>query len=118
MGRRLDFPVLSSWILVSLSLIHIVQDEIFGFTKALIRFRKEHSVLHSQKELKILDTLGCGYPDISYHGTEAWRPDLSYISRMIGIMLCGNYAEKQDEPSIYIAYNTISYTHLGMMICM
>ena len=82
-----------------------LQDEILGFTKALIRFRKEHSILHSQKELKILDTLGCGYPDISYHGTEAWRPDLSYISRMIGIMLCGNYAEKQDEPSIYIAYN-------------
>ena len=82
-----------------------LQDEILGFTKVLIRFRKEHSILHSQKELKILDTLGCGYPDISYHGTEAWRPDLSYISRMIGIMLCGNYAEKQDEPSIYIAYN-------------
>ena len=79
--------------------------EILDFTRKLIHFRKEHAILHSQKELKILDTLGCGYPDISYHGTEAWRPDLSYISRMIGIMLCGNYAEKQEEASIYIAYN-------------
>ena len=82
-----------------------LQDEILCFTKELIHFRKEHSILHCQKELKILDTRGCGYPDISYHGTEAWQPDLSYISRMIGIMLCGNYSEKQDEPSIYIAYN-------------
>ncbi len=32
-----------------------------------------------------MDSLGCGYPDISYHGAEAWRPDLSFVSRLVNI---------------------------------
>ena len=57
-----------------------------------------------KKPFKVMDSIGCGYPDISYHGTEAWRPDLSYISRMVGIMLCGQYADK-DAESLYLVYN-------------
>ena len=51
-----------------------------------------------------MDQKGCGYPDISYHGIEAWRPDLSYISRMAGIMLCGQYVDEK-AASFYIAFN-------------
>lgn len=80
-------------------------DEILDFTRRLIRIRKSHPVLHLTSQLKIMDSLGCGYPDISYHGTEAWRPDTSYISRMAGIMLCGKYAAGREDNSLYIVYN-------------
>lgn len=78
--------------------------ELFEFTKGLIHFRKKHAVLHMKQELKVMDSLGCGYPDISYHGQEAWRPDLSYVSRMINIFLCGLY-DHEKAASLYIAYN-------------
>lgn len=80
-------------------------DEIFQFTRKLILLRKSHPVLHLGEELKIMDSLGCGYPDISYHGMEAWRPDTSYISRMVGIMLCGKYVRNKEDDSLYLAYN-------------
>lgn len=79
--------------------------EILRFTTELIAFRKNHPVLHLEEELKAMDTIGCGYPDISYHGTEAWRPDTSYISRMLGIMLCGDYAKDAGDSCLYIAVN-------------
>lgn len=80
-------------------------DEILSFTRKMIALRKSHSVLHMDEELKIMDSIGCGYPDISYHGTEAWRPDTTYISRMVGIMLCGKYVKNVEEDSLYIAVN-------------
>ena len=78
--------------------------ELLSFTRFMIALRKNHAILHMKHPLKIMDTVGCGYPDISYHGTEAWRPDLSYISRMAGIMLCGQYATQKDD-TFYLAYN-------------
>lgn len=80
-------------------------DEILNFIRFLIVLRKEHPVFHMRKELKLMDYLGCGYPDISYHGTDAWRPDISYISRMVGIMLCGQYVPGTADDSFYIAFN-------------
>lgn len=78
--------------------------ELLEFTRFMIAFRKKNPILHTKEPLKIMDSKGCGYPDISYHGTEAWRPDLSHISRMVGIMLCGQYAKEQ-APFLYIACN-------------
>lgn len=78
--------------------------EIFRFACHIISLRRQHSVLHMKTELTAMDTMGCGYPDISYHGTEAWRPNISHISRMVGIMLCGSYAPSKDQ-CIYIALN-------------
>ena len=80
-------------------------NEIINFTAALIALRKKHPILHMKKELKIMDTLGNGYPDISYHGSEAWRPDTGYTSRMTGIMLCGDYVKDKADDFLYIAYN-------------
>lgn len=79
--------------------------DILSFVCEMSRLRKAHEILHFEKELQVMDTIACGYPDISYHGTEAWRPDTSYISRMIGIMLYGEYAHNKKEESLYIAYN-------------
>ena len=78
------------------------------YTKMLIKFRKSHPILHSMMPLKGMDYLSCGYPDISYHGREAWRPDISPASRSIGIMYCGHYGEidgHKDDTFFYIGIN-------------
>ena len=49
---------------------------------------KHHRIfhlLHAQSG----DGLTCGYPDVSFHGREAWRPDTSPASRSMGVMFCG-----------------------------
>ncbi len=82
--------------------------ELLEYTKKLIRIRKEHPILHSRTLLKGMDYLSCGYPDISYHGREAWRPDTSPASRSLGIMYCGHYGEidgHKDDTFFYIGIN-------------
>ena len=78
--------------------------ELLDFTKGMIEFRKQNEIIHMKQELKAMDSLGCGYPDISYHGAEAWRPDLSFVSRLINIFLCGKYAKDEDS-FFYLVYN-------------
>ncbi len=79
--------------------------EILEFTKGLIALRKNNPILHMPKELKGLDVNGLGYPDISYHGYEAWRPDLNFISRILGIFLYGPASGDKKAPSYYIGIN-------------
>ncbi len=83
--------------------------ELLAYTKMLIRLRKEHPVLHSRQPLKGMDYLSCGYPDISYHGREAWRPDLSPVSRSVGIMYCGYYGEAEDSRDDAFFYLGINF---------
>lgn len=82
--------------------------ELFAFWKQMIAFRKAHPILHPEEELRILDTLSCGYPDLSYHGRNAWRPQTESYNRHVGIMYCGKYAKtpQGDEDSfLYVAMN-------------
>ena len=81
--------------------------EIYDFTAKLISFRQEYKILQQRKELRLMDYLACGYPDLSYHGGEAWRPSLAYYNRHIGIMYCGMYdLEKTSEDYfLYVAFN-------------
>ncbi|MDE6604335.1 MAG: hypothetical protein K2K90_19715 [Lachnospiraceae bacterium] len=82
--------------------------ELLAYTKFMISMRKAHRILHSRTLLRGIDTLSCGFPDISFHGREAWRPDTSQASRCMGIMYCGFYAaegEQEDERFFYIAVN-------------
>ncbi len=85
-----------------------IAKEIFEFTKQLIKFRKEHKVLHLSKETRQMDYRGYGLPDMSYHGTKAWYADFSHFNRHFSAMYCGKYALEdgcEEEPDIYIAYN-------------
>ncbi len=82
--------------------------QLLDYTRMLIDLRRSHPVLHSPMPLKGMDYLSCGYPDISFHGREAWRPDTSPVSRTIGIMYCGYYGEidgHRDEDFIYFGIN-------------
>jgi glycogen operon protein len=83
--------------------------DIFEYTKALIAFRKSHNILHLDAPLSMLDKYGCGYPDLSYHGCEAWKAQTESYNRHIGIMYCGKNGEENEY--IYIAYNMHWDTH-------
>ena len=82
--------------------------ELLEFWKQLAAFRRAHPILHPAKELRLMAYLSCDYPDLSYHGESAWRPQTEHHSRSIGMMLCGKYArndEGQEDAFLYIAIN-------------
>lgn len=83
-------------------------EEFLAFTKELIRFRKENPILHSRMPLRGMDYLSCGYPDISFHGKEAWRPETGPDSRSLGIMYCCRYGQMsgaREHAFLYIGIN-------------
>lgn len=82
--------------------------EILEYVKKLIAFRRKHLVLHQGRELYMFDSLSCGMPDVSIHGTQAWKADFSYYSRMLAVLLYGDYQKKEDggvDDSLYIIFN-------------
>lgn len=82
--------------------------QLLEYTKMLIKLRRSHPILHSGFMLRGMDYLPCGYPDISFHGREAWRPDTGPSSRVIGILYCGQYGEiceRKDDALFYIGIN-------------
>lgn len=83
-------------------------EELFNYTKELIALRKANSILHAKTPLMGMDYISCGFPDISFHGKDAWIPDTSSESRSLGIMYCGMYgtgSDKKDNCLFYIAVN-------------
>lgn len=79
--------------------------QIHDFVKKIIQFRKTFSVLHQTQPVRLMDTLSCGMPDLSIHGTQAWRPDYSNYSRMLGLLYYGEYADAGNGRAVYIIYN-------------
>ena len=82
-------------------------EEIWEFWKTLVSFRRVHPILCPKRELQLMDQIACGYPDLSYHGQNAWRPQTESHFRHVGIMLCSQYAEtgKKEDELIYLAVN-------------
>ena len=82
--------------------------EFTGFVKDLIRFRKDHPILHMPQELRPTDYKSLGWPEISYHSERAWFADTESSSRQIGILYCGGYAKEmtgKEDVFIYVIYN-------------
>ncbi|MFI3176979.1 MAG: alpha-amylase family glycosyl hydrolase [Eubacteriales bacterium] len=82
--------------------------DLLDYVKMLIRLRKDNQIIHPSKPFKMVDTLGCGYPDLSYHGEEAWQPILENYCRCVGLLYAGAYGVPLNgkvEPDYYIAYN-------------
>ncbi len=89
-------------------------EELFKYTRELIALRKKYKILHFATPLRGMDYLSCGYPDISFHGRDAWKPDTSSESRSLGIMYCCKYgkdADEKDDTFIYIGINMHWETH-------
>jgi glycogen operon protein len=81
--------------------------DLFRFFKNCIAFRHTHPLLRNRHFFSNRDHVGSGYPDISWHGTEAWHPDWSDSSRTLAFMLDGKHAHggmAQDD-TIYVAMN-------------
>ena len=80
-----------------------------AFIRELIRFRSEHPVLTRATPYRFGDSLGLGYPDLSFHGSEAWKPDLTAYSHTAGILFNEGYAMANpvpgEGPLLYIAVN-------------
>jgi glycogen operon protein len=82
-------------------------NEIFEFFKKIIAFRKAHPVLKSKSHFENRDYVGSGYPDISWHGTTTWQPDISDFNRTLAVMFCGKHANRGTiiDNYIYSALN-------------
>ena len=80
-------------------------EQIHDFVKKLICFRKTFPVLHRGEPVRQMDTLSCGMPDLSIHGTQAWRPDFSNYSRMLAMLYYGDYVDRESGRSVYVIYN-------------
>ncbi len=92
--------------------------EIYEFWQGLVALRRAHPILHQKQEMRIMDYIACGYPDLSYHGENAWRPRTEGYNRHIGIMYCGNYAKTdkdRNDDFFYLAFNMHWESHtLGL----
>ncbi len=76
------------------------------FIRQLLAFRKKHPILTKEEPLRMTDYRQIGYPDLSYHGAEAWIGSLSGSSRSVGVMYCEAYAEEEaEETFLYVGYN-------------
>ena len=93
----------------------------FEFVREIIALRQAHPVLHMEKPVRMMDYLGCGYPDVSVHGARPWQPEDTPESHYVGMMYCGTYVHTsgKDDDFFYIAYNmhwepkTIGLPHLS-----
>ena len=77
-------------------------DSLFQYVKSLIAFRKIHPALHRRFPLSGTDRSGCGLPDVSYHGENAWQAPAEVHSRQLGVLYC---AAGEQEDLCFIAYN-------------
>ncbi len=86
--------------------------DIQKFVTRLIQFRKDNKILHMKKQLLAADPISCGYPDVSYHGTNAWYQVMENYNRHIGILYCSKYAvsdciqENNNFELIYVGFNS------------
>src|SRR3989339_137078 len=67
--------------------------DLFYFAKHVISLRHAHPVLRNKYHFQNRDYKGSGYPDISFHGVNAWNADWSDSSRVFAFMLDGNHAK-------------------------
>ena len=83
------------------------QGELFRFYQNIIKFRLAHQIFRNRWHLSNQDRVGSGYPDISWHGTQAWNPDWSDSSQLLAFMLNGKHARggMVEDDDIYVAMN-------------
>ncbi len=74
-----------------------------SFVKDLISFRQKHPILHMACELSCMDLHSSGYPDLSFHSSNAWFGAFESANCHLGCMYDGRYAD--EDCFLYIAYN-------------
>ena len=82
--------------------------DIYDFVRKLIAFRKAHPVFKSASRKKMMDYISCGYPDVSFHGEQAWHADFANYNRHFAVMYCGAYeknAKGGRDDDFFVIYN-------------
>jgi glycogen operon protein len=77
------------------------------FVSLMADFRRRHSQLHRSEYFTGLDTQGCGYPDIGWHGVKPREPDWGTQSRSLAFMIAGDMSCDfgPEADFIYVAFN-------------
>lgn len=81
---------------------------LIDFTRAMIAFRKAHPVIAAEEPKTLNDAGKKGFPDLSYHGENAWISSFTRERQAVGMMYCGAYGERPDgtpDDFIYVGYN-------------
>lgn len=76
--------------------------ELHDFVKKLIEIRKAYPVFWPEEEMRGIDQVSCGVPDVSYHGESAWRVPSEVSSRQLGVYYSGAAVGGED---CFVAYN-------------
>lgn len=82
--------------------------ELLEFVKTLLILRKEHPLFTMERDLRETDFIGCGWPEISIHGTSPWQVDYSSYNRLAAYLYCGSYVRRADrtfEDNFYVMFN-------------
>ncbi|MBQ7973295.1 MAG: hypothetical protein IJ291_07560 [Lachnospiraceae bacterium] len=79
--------------------------EMTEFVANMIAYRKQCFYLQRTNDFTMLDRYHCGYPDLSYHGEEAWKADFSSYQRHIGMLYSKSDVSKKETELEYVAYN-------------
>ncbi len=64
------------------------KNSFYEFISEFARIRRENNFYHGSRELSPIDTEGCGYPEVSFHGENAWLSDIPNYVHSVGIMIC------------------------------
>jgi isoamylase len=82
-------------------------NDLFRFSKQIIKFRHDHPVLRGRSYFYGRDYVESGLPDISFHGTQAWICDYSPGSRCFSFLLSGKHAKDgtANDQDIYVGLN-------------
>ncbi len=83
------------------------------FVRRLSAFRRDHPVLRMQTPFRGTDYKSFGFPDLSLHGAEAWRPHIDNFSHTLGWLFCEAYAGEEEKSGrhaalslLYVGINT------------
>ena len=68
--------------------------EMTELVRALAAFRRAHPVLRAREPFRYGDYRSLGFPDVSLHGREPWKPSLTPYDHTVGVMFCENYADE------------------------
>jgi glycogen operon protein len=80
---------------------------ILRFHRRIAAFRAAQPSLRRAEFLTGKDSVGSGYPDISWHGVKAWKPDWTPQSRSLAFLLCGRHDKAAGGPAnfLYAIFN-------------
>lgn len=87
---------------------------LLAFTRQLSAFRRTHPVFRKTEPFRFTDYRALGYPDLSYHGRDAWKADFSGYSHSIGLLFCEDYEEAQTEQALRTGRRHLLYLALNM----